>query len=134
LKAGKNKYRKLIIRLSLFLVILGCAWLFDHYHQGKKLIGIESRESKPQDTRLSVSFVCTPPTSVTLKIPFQKVTPDKSIHEKFNRLVREQLNARLVFLLKAEVLKKPNAGINSRNLLSFRYHFLFHPDDQPPVC
>lgn len=134
MKVKKYIHKSLLIKLGLFLVLLGAAWLFDHYNQGKQLICVESRESNPEDSQQNICFFCTPPSPVSFKTPVQINTPDKSIQEKFNRLIREQLNARSVFLLKAEVFKQPHSGFTFRNLVSFRYHFLNHPDDQPPLC
>lgn len=123
----------MLIKLGLFLVLMTGAWLFDRYHEGNRTV---TEESVPSGTKRSGEFFsvfCTPQSLVVVKAPVQKAGSDKSYREKFNRMIREQLFARSVYLQKAEVFRQPNSYLALRNLTAFRYHFLCHPDDQPPV-
>jgi hypothetical protein len=120
---------KFLVKLGLFLVLLSGAWLFDHFHQGRQT---EVQESTPAESKTAsgmISFYCTTPAPISLKAPVQKVNTAKVYQEKLNRMILEQMNARSVFLLKAEVLKQPNPLLPLRNLISFRYHFLHQEDD-----
>jgi hypothetical protein len=126
--------RGILIKLGLFLVLLGGAMLFDHFHQGKQ---ITKQESTPTESRTAsglISFYCTTPVSISLKAPVQKVNTNKIYQEKLNRMILEQLNARSIFLLKAEVLKQPYPHFSLRNLINIRVHFLHDDDDQAHVC
>jgi hypothetical protein len=125
---------KVLIKLGLFLVLLGGAWLFDHYHQGKQIVVQESAPAESKTASGQTSFYCTTPAPISLKAPVQKVNPNKIYQEKLNRLILEQLNARSVFLLKAEILKQPDPHFSLRNLINFKYHFLHHDDDQEHLC
>jgi len=124
----------LLVRLGLFLVLLAGAWLFDEFHEGKPVQMEESQTSGSDRTGEFLTYFCTPQSPVSLKVPVQKAGPDKFSSEKFDRLIREQLIARSQFLHKAEVFRQPNSCLALRNLTAFRYHFLCHPDDQPPVA
>ena len=134
LKIKKHIARELMVKLGLFLVLLGAAWLFDCYHQGNPVPVEKTQLPKSKNIGESISFFCTTQPPVILKAPAQKVSSNKLCQEKFNRLIREQLNARSVFLLKAEITEQPNSCLALRNLISFRHHFLNHPDNQPPLC
>lgn len=125
---------KFLVKLGLFLVLLGGAWIFDHFHQGKPLDVQEPAPAESETAPGMVSFYCTTPVPIHLKAPLQKVNPGKIYQEKLNRMILEQLNARSAFLLKAEVLKQPDPHFSSRNLISFRYHFLHQEDDQTHLC
>jgi hypothetical protein len=130
LKIKKYMNGKFLVKLGLFLVLLGGAWLFDHFHQGKQMITHESAPAKSGTASGVNSFYCTTPAPISVKAPVQKVSQNKIYQEKLNRMIIEQLNARSVFLLKAEVLRQPDPHYTLRNLLSFKYHFLHHDDDQ----
>ena len=115
------------------MILLAGAWLFDHFHQGEKSEITATHAAGSGTTSEYPGFYCTPQVAVSLKAPVQKNSQSKFFQEKLNRIIQAQLSARSVFLRKAEVLKQPHSQITSRNLISFRYHFLHYPDDQPPV-
>jgi hypothetical protein len=125
--------RRGLVKLGLFLVLLGGAWLFDHFHQGKQVVVQESAPAESRSTSGLTGFYCTTPAPISLKAPVQKVNTNKIYQEKLNRMILEQLNARSVFLLKAEVLKQPDPHFSLRNLINFKYHFLHHDDDQEHI-
>ena len=122
-----------MIRLGLFLVLLSGAWLFDHIHQGGKPETLTSRTNNSGTADESPGFYCTPQFSLNIKAPVHKNIQNRIFREKLNRLILEQLNARSVFLRKAEILRQPDSQIAFRNLICYRYHFLHYPDDQPPA-
>ncbi len=134
LKIKKYISRGLLLKLGLFLVLMGGAWLFDHYHQFNGTTPETTQPAGKENTKETVCFFCTLQSSLSVKAPVQKVTVHKMGQEKLNRLIREQQNARSAFMLKAEVLKQPGSLLIRRNLVSFRHHFLHHPDDQPPLA
>lgn len=134
MKIRKYMNGKLLVKLGLFLVLLGGAWLFDHFHQGSQIIVQESAPAESKTASGQIGFYCTTTTPILLKAPVQKVNPNKLYQEKLNRMILEQLNARSVFLLKAEVLKQPDPHFSLRNLIHFKYHFLHHDDDQEHAC
>jgi hypothetical protein len=134
LKIIKYINRGFLIKLGLFLVLLGGAWLFDHFHQGKQIAVQESTPAESKTASGLISYYCTTPAPIHLKAPVQKVNTDKVYQEKLNRMILEQLNARSVFLLKAEVLKQSDPHFSLRNLINFKYHFLHQEDDQTHLC
>jgi hypothetical protein len=119
-----------LVKLGLFLVLLGGAWVFDHFHQGKQTAAQESTPAESGTASGLTHFYCTTPVSISVKAPVQKVNTNKIYQEKLNRMILEQLNARSVFLLKAEVLKQPDPHFSIRNLINFKYHFLHQEDDE----
>jgi len=125
--------RKFLFRLGLFLALLAGAWLFDYYHQGNGVEAATASSAGSGAATANPGFYCTQQVAVTLKSPLQKSMHSRFLQEKMNRIIMEQWNARLVFLRKAEALNPPHFLILARNLISFRYHFLHHPDDQPPL-
>jgi len=117
----------------MFMVLLTGAWLFDHFHQGE-ITGITPSQTTGTGTASeNPCFYGTPQATLVFKSPVLKNSHSRIFREKLNMMVIEQLNARSVFLRKAETLKQPNSRFISRNLISYRYHFLHFPDDQPPV-
>jgi hypothetical protein len=121
---------KFLVKLGLFLVLLGGAWLFDHFHQDKQIAVQESTPTESKTASGLFSYYCTTPVPINLKAPVQKVNPYKIYQEKLNRMILEQLKARSVFLLRTEALKQPDPHFSLRNLVNFRYHFLHQDDDQ----
>jgi hypothetical protein len=134
LKIKKYLSGKFLVKLGLFLVLLGGAWLFDHFHQGKQFAVQESTPAESKTAPGMISFYCTTPAPISLKAPVLKVNTDKVYQEKLNRMILEQMNARSVFLLKAEVLKQPDPHFSIRNLINFKYHFLHQEDDETHLC
>ena len=134
LKINKYINGKFLVKLGLFLVLLGGAWLFDHFHQDKQIAVQESTPTESKTASGLISYYCTTPAPINLKAPVHKVNPYKIYQEKLNRMILEQLNARSVFLLKAEVLKQPDPHFSLRNLINFRCHFLHQEDDQTHIC
>jgi hypothetical protein len=134
LKIKKYITTRFLVKLGLFLVLLGGAGLFDHYHQQDRLsVGQSKPVESGSKTGLS-SFVCTTTSPISVKAPFQKMMHSRIFREKLNLLLAGQMSARTFYTLKAEAFKQPHSQLVFRNLLCFRYHFLYHPDDQPPVC
>jgi hypothetical protein len=134
LKIKKYITAGFLVKMGLFLVLLGGAWLFDHFHQRSPVSAEQSKPVESRNTSGLISFFCTPPATVSLKAPLLKTTCGKIFREKLNLLLTGQLNARSYYSLKAESLKQPHSLLGFRNLHCYRYHFLHHPDDQPPVC
>jgi hypothetical protein len=134
LKIKKYITFRLLVKLGLFLVLLGGAGLFDHYHQQDRFSATHSKPVESGSKTGLISFVCTTTSTLSVKAPFQKMMHSRLFREKLNLLLAGQMSARTFYTLKAEALKQPHTRLIFRNLLSFRYHFLYHPDDQPPVC
>jgi hypothetical protein len=134
LKIKKYITAGFVAKMGLFLVLLGGAWLFDHFHQQDPVSAERAKPVESRNTSGLLSIFCTPPATFSLKAPLQKTSCSKVFREKLNLQLTGQLSARSYYSLKAEALKQPHSLLVLRNLHCFRYHFLHHPDDQPPVC
>jgi hypothetical protein len=140
LKSGNALKRKrvisktVLVKWGLFLLLLGAAWMYDHSHQNKLTEKITTDKPTPQKETAGYNFFFTPQVSNSLKVPVQKIIPEKLYQEKLIRLLQEHLAVRSVFLLKAEVLRQPSTLLSLRNLISIRYYSQINPDDDPPAC
>ena len=133
LKLKRHISKTVLVKWGIFLLLLGAAWMYDHSHQHKPTEKITTEKQAPQEETVRYSFFFTPQAANSLKVPVQKIIPQKLYQEKLIRLLQEHLAVRSVFLLKAEVLKQPATLLSLRNLISIRYYSQTNPDELPPA-
>ena len=117
----------------LFLLLFGAAWIYDSTHRKKLPDPVKTEKPAPENNSAGLNFCFTSQAVHSLKIPLQKITPERLYQEKLIRLLQEHLAIRSYLLLKAEVLKQPETLLSSRNLISIRYYSHTNPDEIPPA-
>lgn len=125
--------REIVGRLGIFVMLVCAAMVFDHFHQGKEKSDLNAASQKEETAGETMTGYCTPAFSISLKAPVQKVSFGKNMQEKFHRLIREQLCARLFYISKAEVFNHPELVFSLRMLISLRCRIVNDPGDQPPL-
>jgi hypothetical protein len=119
------------LNVVLFLLLLGTAWLFDLYHSDDIQHIVETEQESQTDQ--SVTYICSPIASISLKAPTPRVLLKKSVQLNINRHLMFHHSVRAFHVLKAEIPELPE-NILERNLIAFRNCHYCSPDDQPPLA
>lgn len=122
--------KRSLVNLALFILLMGCAWVFDMYHVEDELFLVETHQDSQADQ--AKLYFCTPMASLTLKAPIQKILLKKSIQFNVARHLMLHHSSRAFHILKAEIPEFPD-NILDRNLLAFRNYHFSNPDDLPPL-
>lgn len=124
--------KKLLLRLALFVALIGVAFLFDAYLDKNPAeidsIRSESGKNQTQDTG-SVYLITTQSSSLTLKTAGEKSVQRKlqiQLHDKFLRQYHQKRNYQV---LKAELTTQSAPIIQSYHYLVFENHFFPQPDE-----
>jgi hypothetical protein len=131
LKLKRFISKKNILNVVLFLFLLGTAWLFDLYHSDDIQHIVETEQESQTDQ--SVTYICSPIASISLKAPTPRVLLKKSVQLNINRHLMFHHSVRAFHVLKAEIPELPE-NILERNLIAFRNCHYCSPDDQPPLA
>jgi basic membrane lipoprotein Med (substrate-binding protein (PBP1-ABC) superfamily) len=126
--------KKTILRLAIFVALIGVATLFDIYiKEGKvKIAGIEagsSDDSKNQNTihLISQSF------ELGVKTYVQKSYVRKVQLKQHDKYIRNYYQLRNNQVLKAEVQTQTEPIINTYHYLAYKHFIFLIPDDEDPL-
>jgi len=133
LKLKKYITKKRLIKLAVFLVIAGGAWLFDYYHQGSSSAAGNMEQSEAPAGE-AFHYFCSPVNTFSLKAPASKQAFKKFQQKNETRFMLLHHSQRLFHLLKAESLQQHGPCPHFRNLTVFRECHAATPDDQPPLA
>jgi len=134
LKLTKHISQKQLFRLFLFAALLGAAWLFDHSRQDNPVAETAAGIPASDETGVEFAFYCTQQFSPSLRVHAFKIPYDKTCQEKLTRLVAEHLNARRLFLSRAESLTHPGVMLPVRAVRFLIYSFMAGEADLPHSC
>ena len=134
LQIKKNISKNLLLRLALFIVVIGVASMFDVYFENnpERLEDIEA-ESTADSGEQGKMFFVSQSNSISLKTSTQKDTGRKlqvKSHDKFIQKYHQQRNYQV---LKAEVQTQSTPLILSYHYLVFKNYFFTSPDDEPLI-
>lgn len=119
-----------LVKLALFLFMMGAASLFDVYHDDKSEFIVET-ESQNQSDQV-VLYICNPSANLTLKAPGQRILLKNLPQAENARYIRQHHSLRTFHILKAEVFDFQDYPA-VRNLIAFRNYHFTAPDDIPPA-
>lgn len=128
----KKISKKLVLKLLLFVAVIGLAAVFDAYSDKSTEEGKEIRSESKDATndQHSVYFIAQS-NCVTAKTSVQKNfnrKPQLKSHDKF---IRKHHQLRNHQVLKAEVQSQTTPLIDSYHYLAFQNYFFSDPDDYP---
>jgi hypothetical protein len=130
LKLKRYISKRTIVKFSLFLIVLGIAYLFDLYHKDNHVFTVVSESG--EQARQTVTYFCNPVAVFSLKAPAQKVLQNKFVQFRMVKQLMILHSNRAFHLLKAEIPDLPELNL-LQNLLAFRNYHYSSPGEQPPV-
>jgi hypothetical protein len=128
----KKISKKFVLKLAVFVAVIGLATLFDHYFD-KNTAGakeIESSSSKEAHEQDPVLLIAQSP-SFGAKNLAEKTAPRKLQMKSHDKLVQKYYQLRNYQVLKAEVQTQTAPLIDTYHYLAFKNHFYSSPDDIP---
>ncbi len=122
----------MLMRLALFVAVIGMASLFDIYFDDNKVKPEETetgsaKEEKRQERIVLISQI----TNFDLKTQIQKTVVRKLQVKAHDKFIQKYYQLRNYQVLKAEVQKQTTPLINTYHYLSFKNYFFSVPDDIP---
>ena len=122
----------MVMRLALFVAVIGMASLFDIYFDDNKVKPEETetgsaKEEKRQERIVLISQI----TNFDLKTQVQKPVVRKLQVKAHDKFIQKYYQLRNYQVLKAEVQKQTTPLINTYHYLSFKNYFFSVPDDIP---
>lgn len=134
-KFKKKISKKLLLRLALFVAVIGVASLFDFYFENNpdKLENIQ-RESADNNAGHSKMYFVSHVISVDVKTYSQKSFGRKLPIKSHDKFVQKYHHLRNHQVLKAEVQTQTTPLIHSYHYLVFKNYFFTDPDDEPLIA
>ena len=124
--------KKIVLRLALFMAVIGLASFFDIYFENDR-VEIEETEAgssdgeKEQDSILLISQS----TNYGAKTSEYKIFVRKLQAKSHDKFIQKYYQIRNYQVLKAEVQTQTTPLINSYHYLAFKNYFYSIPDDVP---
>jgi len=134
LKFKRNISKKLLVRLALFIAVIGVATLFDVFFESnlERLEEMQT-ESTGNSREQGKMFFVTQTNSIGAKTYAQKHTGRKLQVKSHDKLIQKYHQLRNYQVLKTEVQTQTTPLINSYQYLAFKNYFFTNPDDEPLV-
>ena len=130
----KKISRKMIMRLALFVAVIGMASLFDIYFDESKVKPEETETSQTNDEKKQEKIVLiSQSANFDLKTQVQKNVVRKLQVKLHDRLLQKFYQLRNYQVLKAEVQTQTTPIINTYHYLAFKNYFFSVPDDIPLI-
>lgn len=129
----KNKIsRKVVLKLAVFVAVIGLATLFDHYFDKNTAEAkeIESRSTKENQEQKSLVFI-SQSSNIGVKTTVEKTVPRKIQVKSQDKFIQKYYQLRNYQVLKAEVQTQTTPLINTYHYLAFKNYFYSVPDDIP---
>ncbi|HPE78258.1 MAG TPA: hypothetical protein PLC80_19350 [Draconibacterium sp.] len=129
----KNKIsKKVVLKLAVFVAVIGLATLFDHYFDKNTAEAkeIESRSTKENQEQKSLVFI-SQSSNIGVKTTVEKTVPRKIQVKSQDKFIQKYYQLRNYQVLKAEVQTQTTPLINTYHYLAFKNYFYSVPDDIP---
>lgn len=124
----------MIMRLALFVAVIGMASLFDIYFDESKVKPEETETSQTNDEKKQEKIVLiSQSANFDLKTQVQKTTVRKLQVKLHDKLLQKFYQLRSYQVLKAEVQTQTTPIINTYHYLAFKNYFFSVPDDIPLI-
>lgn len=124
--------KKLILRLALFIAVIGLASLFDVYFESKQVEIVENESDSAKDTKTrNTVHLISQSKDLVVKTPVQKTFSRKLQIKSHDKFIQKYYQLRNYQVLKAEVQTQTTPLINSYHYLAFKNYFYSLPDDVP---
>jgi hypothetical protein len=132
----KNKIsKKVVVKLAVFVAVIGLATLFDHYFDKNiaEAKEIETRSSKENQEHKTLVFI-SQSTNIGVKTTVEKTVPRKLQLKSHDKFLQKYYQLRNYQVLKAEVQTQTTPLINTYHYLAFKNYFYSIPDDIPLIA
>ncbi|MCD6354280.1 MAG: hypothetical protein J7L95_01915 [Prolixibacteraceae bacterium] len=124
--------KKLIVRLALFVAVIGAANLLDIYFENHPLDIKQAQSKQGHSTNENGTiYFFTQVNLPNAKTPIQKIPTRKLFEKSHNKFLREYHQIRNYQVLKAENKKSKTPLIPAFHYLVFQNYFFTIPDDEP---
>lgn len=122
----------MVMRLALFVALIGMASLFDIYFERnqKEIDEIQSNSSKNDKSKDTILLI-SQSTDLGAKTSVQKTFARKLQVRSQDKFIQKYYQLRNYQVLKAEVQTQTAPLINSYHYLAFKNYFYSVPDDVP---
>lgn len=124
--------KKIVLRLALFMAVIGLASLFDIYFENDKveIVEIEAGSSESEKEKDSILLI-SQSTNFGAKTSENKTWVRKLQVKSHDKFIQKYYQIRNYQVLKAEVQTQTTPLINSYHYLAFKNYFYSIPDDVP---
>jgi hypothetical protein len=127
--------KKLVMRLALFVAVIGMASLFDIYFDNNQVKPEESETgSAKKESKQEKIILISQSVNLDLKTPVQKTVVRKLQVKSQDKLNQKYYQLRNYQVLKAEVQTQTTPLINTYHYLAFKNYFYSIPDDIPLIA
>jgi len=128
----KKITKKVVLKLALFVAVIGFASLFDHYFDKnpEEFKEIQS-ESKANNNNQNTVYLISQTNAVVVKASVQKTLNNKFQLKSHDKFIQKYHQIRNYQVLKAEVQTQTTPLIHSYHYLAFKNYFFSDPDDDP---
>jgi hypothetical protein len=124
--------KKIVLRLALFVALIGMASLFDIYFNDNQVKTEETETGSAKDEKKQEKIVLiSQSTNLDLKTHAQKTVVRKLQVKSHDKYIQKYYQLRNYQVLKAEVQKQTTPLINTYHYLSYKNYFFSVPDDIP---
>ena len=125
----------MILRLALFLAVIGTASLFDYFFDDDlasldKIEANSNEHTNDQNTIYLINQIST----VGVKCSVQIITDKKIQVKSHDKLIQKYHQLRNYQVLKAEVQTQTTPLIDSYHYLAFKNYYFSKPDDDPLIA
>jgi hypothetical protein len=130
LKVKINISKKLLVRLAIFVALIGAAVTLDAYFE-KNPANIDNIQAgdNNQNSGQGEVYVLAQTSSTTVKTSVEKPAPKYQRLAVHDKLLRKHYSIRNYQVLKAEVLQQTTPLINSYHYLVYQTHSLSSDED-----
>lgn len=124
--------KKVVLKLAVFVAVIGLATLFDHYFDKNTAEAkeIESRSTKENQEHKTLVFI-SQTSNITVKTTVEKTFPRKIQLKSQDKFIQKYYQLRNYQVLKAEVQTQTTPLISTYHYLAFKNYFFSVPDDIP---
>lgn len=128
----KKISKKVVLKLALFVAVIGLATLFDHYFDKNTAEAkeIENSASKENQDQKSLIFISQSP-NIVVKTTVEKTISRKLQLKSQDKFIQKYYQLRNYQVLKAEVQTQTTPLISTYHYLAFKNYFYSVPDDIP---
>jgi len=126
--------KKLLLRLTVFMAVIGAAVLLDVYFENSpaEFVNIQ-KESDEETTEPAVVYLISQSSSVGFKTSIQKTSFRTLLVKSHDKFLRKYHHLRNYQVFKAEAKKQTTPLILSYHYLVFQNYFFTHPDKDPLI-
>lgn len=130
----KKISKKIVLKLALFVAVIGLATLFDHYfdknsEEAKEIEASSSKENQDHKTLVFISQSL----NIGVKTTVEKTVPRKFQLKSQDKFIQKYYQLRNYQVLKAEVQTLTTPLISTYHYLAFKNYFYSVPDDIPLI-